>query len=173
MIVRNYDDGATIETSGEKTQHMGNLYNYYAATAGTGILTSSGTATSSICPKGWGLPSVSDQENLYFTVYSIHYKEYNVTPTDAEVATLKADAKKVLAAPLSIILIGRFYDGSPAYHYPYVGEFFNKTVIVKETATSAGIFTFHNIMNINYLTAITSSYTGFTNGRGMRCVANR
>ncbi|MBQ9016848.1 InlB B-repeat-containing protein, partial [Candidatus Saccharibacteria bacterium] len=41
-----------------KSSYYGALYNWYAATAGTGkYATSSGNASSSICPKGWRLPT--------------------------------------------------------------------------------------------------------------------
>ena len=43
-------------SSGNTT--YGNYYNWYAATAGTGTCSmSSGNASSSICPKGWRLPT--------------------------------------------------------------------------------------------------------------------
>ena len=39
---------------------MGNYYNWYSATAGTGTYSmTSGNATASICPAGWHLPSGS------------------------------------------------------------------------------------------------------------------
>ncbi|MBQ6355273.1 hypothetical protein IJJ18_02555 [Candidatus Saccharibacteria bacterium] len=44
----------------------GTYYNWYAATAGTGTYgMSSGTATASICPKGWRLPTNSEFQTLY------------------------------------------------------------------------------------------------------------
>ena len=40
----------------------GYLYNWYAATAGAGTYeTSSGSVSSSICPKGWTLPTISNE----------------------------------------------------------------------------------------------------------------
>ena len=55
-------NGSSVQTSGtppSQTQYMGNYYNWYTATAGTGTyeMNTDGTnATSSICPKGWRLP---------------------------------------------------------------------------------------------------------------------
>ena len=54
----------------------GNLYNWYTATAGTGLATmgSGEEATDSICPKGWQLPSDTGAKsyyNLLTTTYSL------------------------------------------------------------------------------------------------------
>ena len=49
-------DTAYNMSSGNTT--YGNYYNWYAATAGTGTCAmTSGSASSSICPKGWRLPT--------------------------------------------------------------------------------------------------------------------
>ena len=53
---------STVNTSGtppSQSQYIGNYYNWYTATAGTGTQNgvTSGNATSSICPKGWKLPT--------------------------------------------------------------------------------------------------------------------
>ncbi|MBR3220300.1 hypothetical protein IKF76_00315, partial [Candidatus Saccharibacteria bacterium] len=71
--IRVYDNGdawiqptsaganATVNTTGtppSQSQYIGNYYNWYTATAATGTYsTTSGTVTSSICPKGWKLPT--------------------------------------------------------------------------------------------------------------------
>ena len=55
-------NNATINTTGtppSQSQYIGNYYNWYTATAGTGTAAmASGNTTSSICPKGWRLPTV-------------------------------------------------------------------------------------------------------------------
>lgn len=54
-------NSATVNTTGtppSQSQYIGNYYNWYTTTAGTGTSSmSSGNATSSICPKGWKLPT--------------------------------------------------------------------------------------------------------------------
>ena len=57
-------NNATVNTAGtppSQSQYVGNYYNWYTATAGSGTQTiASGNATHSICPKGWRLPLSSD-----------------------------------------------------------------------------------------------------------------
>lgn len=48
----------------------GGYYNYYAATAGTGMI-ESGAATATICPKGWTLPLNAEFYNLTMGKYGI------------------------------------------------------------------------------------------------------
>ncbi len=48
---------ATASTTGEPYEKAGVLYNWYAATAGSGTTTATSEVTSSICPKGWRLPA--------------------------------------------------------------------------------------------------------------------
>ena len=43
----------------------GTYYNWYSATAGTGVYGTSSSADSSVCPKGWHLPSNNEHEVLY------------------------------------------------------------------------------------------------------------
>ena len=63
------DNKSMVLDSGNTT--YGTYYNWYAATAGTGRYeTTSGTAASSICPKGWHLPTggpSSEFETLYYS----------------------------------------------------------------------------------------------------------
>ena len=91
-------------TSGEPYWHVGNYYNWYAATAGSGTTTvTSGNATDSICPKGWKLPDdvgTKSFVNLLFTTYGLQ-------DNDA------ASAIKILAAPLNFVRSGY-------YNYPQV-----------------------------------------------------
>ena len=54
-------NGSSVQTSGtppSQTQYMGNYYNWYTATAGSGTYSTGSNviATQSICPKGWRLP---------------------------------------------------------------------------------------------------------------------
>ena len=56
-------------------EKAGNYYNWYAATGGTGTATmAAGDATSSICPKGWRLPTsagTKSLQNLFATAYGL------------------------------------------------------------------------------------------------------
>ena len=63
-------------TTGEPWEHIGNYYNWYAATAGTGTaaMVAPATASDSICPKGWKLPDNEGSKsfvNLIFTTYGL------------------------------------------------------------------------------------------------------
>ncbi len=49
---------------------VGNYYNWYTATAGTGSTSSGGNAAGSICPKGWKLPTSSSLSNLLSSMNS-------------------------------------------------------------------------------------------------------
>ena len=55
------DNNATVNTTGTpdaQSKYIGNYYNWYTATAGTGTYSmANGEATGSICPKGWKLPT--------------------------------------------------------------------------------------------------------------------
>ena len=55
------------ESAGVYDAHylIGNYYQWNAATAGTGNVITTGTATSSVCPKGWHLPTQSGDTSFY------------------------------------------------------------------------------------------------------------
>ena len=90
-------------TSGEPWEFVGNYYNWYAATAGTGLASAvnsdsgSGNATDSICPKGWWLPFALRARSLLAI--------YNIVTNDA----IGADA--MLKSPLNFVRAG-FYSYS-------------------------------------------------------------
>ncbi len=81
-------------------EKAGNYYNWYAATAGTGTSSmTSAEAGSSICPKGWRLPSKTGSKsfiNLVTTTYNI--------PTNTA-----AGSDTLRAAPLNFNLSGYYY----------------------------------------------------------------
>ena len=94
----------------------GNWYNWYAATAGSGTSTMSGTdAPDSICPKGWRLPgntgnksfqnllTTADSENLAASL------EDNVSGTNYNLSTSGSNLDtSLLSTPLSFIRSGRY-----------------------------------------------------------------
>jgi len=57
-----------------QNQANGNLYNWGAATLGSGFNKSSGDAPASICPKGWRLPASSAYTNLIASAYGLAAK---------------------------------------------------------------------------------------------------
>ncbi len=92
---------------------VGGYYNYCAATAGsycygdgTDYGTSRGDATSSICPKGWRLPTGSTNGEFSALANAV-YGSFGNTHD----ATAVANYRNVLSLPLS----GFFYNGSPYY----------------------------------------------------------
>lgn len=98
-LTKSYSASATgDEYNWEKA---GNYYNWYAATAGTGTVEmAGGEATSSICPKGWRLPTDEGEksfDNLFTTAYGIN--------SDS------AGALKVRSAPLNFNLSGVYNYG--------------------------------------------------------------
>ena len=85
----------------------GYLYNWYAATAGTGVYgTSAGVnATASICPKGWKLPTGGSGGN--FANLDIAYGGSGSSRTGDT-----SQVTKFLASPLNFNYTGYRYGGS-------------------------------------------------------------
>lgn len=52
-----YEGCTGFSSTGDAHRHVGNMYSWNAATAGTGGTIISGQASGSICPKGWRLPT--------------------------------------------------------------------------------------------------------------------
>ena len=71
---------------------LGNYYNWFAATAGTSASLASGTATGSICPAGWELPT-NDYEDLI--------EDYGLINTSFNVL-------KIFSAPMNIVRAGHY-----------------------------------------------------------------
>ena len=95
---------ATVNSSGtppSQSQYVGNYYSWYTATAGTGG--NSGNATSSICPKGWHLPT--DDVNSDFA--RLTGALVNITTNASSVPT---QSFTMQSAPNHFVLSGR-YDG--------------------------------------------------------------
>ena len=70
---------------------VGNYYNWYTATAGTGnsnITTSGVDVAGSICPKGWGLPTGYDTNNEFGQVMSAYFPTSGVTHQNGTVYTI-------------------------------------------------------------------------------------
>ena len=114
-------------TTGEPWEHIGNYYNWYAATAGTGTaaMTEGQVATDSICPRGWKLPDNSGSKsflNLVTTTYGL--QDNNA-----------ADSTKILQAPLNFVRDGHYHwSNGQVYHKGTDGQWWSTAAA---SATSA------------------------------------
>ena len=79
--------------------HVGNLYQWNAATAGTGSTIASQEAASSICPKGWRLPLSNSSDNYSFSKL---LSTYDAT----------SDTSKIISSPLFFVPAGYVYSGT-------------------------------------------------------------
>ena len=142
-------------TSGEPWEFIGNYYNWYAATAGSGTsTTSSGDASDSICPKGWRLPKSSgtgSSQNLFNT--------YNITD-DAD------GGAKVLMPPINYVRNGYY---SIASHGSGVGIYASGRRGLFWTSTvNSSTHTYNIEVNENSVSLV-ESRRGW--GFGVRCIA--
>ena len=113
-IVMQY--GSCIEYGDEiPAAELGNLYNWYTATAGTGTqATGSGgenpyEATGSICPADWRLPNSSN--NSEATDYSTLLSLYGITENPTSSTYISTDATAIYKAPLSLVPSGSYSGG--------------------------------------------------------------
>ena len=128
---------------------QGNYYNFVAASAGTvtGEYNSS-SATHSICPYGWKLPSITE----YATLLSSHDIE-----DDAEGSAIAQ------STPLSFGLTGELpYNSTSVSHQNEQGYWWSATPADEED---------YYIMHIGTNGADAESYGGRYSGRSIRCVA--
>ena len=98
--------------SGYTATQLGNYYNWYSATAGTGTysLGSGQVATGSICPAGWRLPTGATSRSTA-TDWSTLLKEYGVIKSATGNPAI--DQEKLSAAfesPISLVRAGYYYD---------------------------------------------------------------
>jgi len=112
-IIKYYDPGnnyctgsncnATSSSNGGH-DHQGNFYSFNAATAGTGASVTTGgqNAPSSICPKGWQLPTSNNTND----------KSFGKLTADYGIANNAAGSTALRAAPLYFIYGGYVYSGS-------------------------------------------------------------
>ena len=143
-------------TSGEPWEFIGNYYNWYAATAGSGTtaMVTPATATDSICPKNWKLPDNEGPKsfvNLIFTTYGLQ-------DNDAVSST------KLLAAPLNFVRSGSYqWSTGQVYHKGARGSWWSAAA-PSATANAQSLSTYsarvvpQNVLNKGY-------------GLMLRCVA--
>ena len=141
-------------TSGEPWEFIGNYYNWYAATAGTGTAAMiSGNATDSICPKGWKLPDNTGTKsffNLITTTYGLG---------DSNTASLT----KFLQAPLNFVRDG-FYNWSRS-------QIFRKGAHGYWWSTAAASVTNAYYLSTDTVNVYPQTNSSKGNGLTIRCVA--
>ena len=95
------------------TEELGNLYNWYAATAGTGTYdVGSGEkqeAIGSICPSGWRL--TNNSKNHEVTDYSNLFYRYGVLESPISSSSYSPSMLTIYEAPLSFIPAGYYGEG--------------------------------------------------------------
>ena len=101
-VTGSYSSGQS--SNGDPWYHVGNFYNWHAATAGTGTATMGGNgydqvATDSICPKGWRLPTNYGDKSYINLVNGV----YELLNNDA------VSANRTLYPPLNFVRSGVFH----------------------------------------------------------------
>ena len=119
----------TVTSYGLGSGKVGVHYNFCAASAGsycygngTSAGTSSGNATSDICPSGWRMPAISEYQAL-FTAYNLPYEYDDDWEDDAYIDNGSSTGLKYA---LSLPLSGYFYNGSAGYQGSH-GYFWSST----------------------------------------------
>ena len=144
----------------------GNLYNWYTATAGTGVNTmvsSSATAltnaASSVCPKGWRLPDGGQSTDKSFYQLDISYGGTGANRTDA------SQVSKFVNSPLNYTYTG-FYNFAGGYgSNGTIGQYWTRSA-----STTSGYAYLHYIHKTgNYIQPQRTAYVGY--GNAIRCVA--
>ena len=90
---------------------LGNYYNWYAATSGTGTygLSSGEVASGSICPAGWRLPDGSINNGAADYSYLLYYYGIYSDPTSSSM--VEGRALNMLKAPFSLMRAGDYFFG--------------------------------------------------------------
>ena len=121
---------ASPENSADNITY-GNLYNWYTATAGTGLssMTTNGQeASSSICPKGWKLPPNSGTGSYVDLV------------TAAGIGSNSAGSTKIRSMPYSFADAGGYYTDPGRNGLNYQG---NSGIYWSRTAIDVGTYVFN------------------------------
>lgn len=117
-VVEKYCDEYDFDS--DCVYHVGNLYQWNAATAGTGGVLTSQDAPSSICPKGWRLPS----SNSYTDDHSFgkFLNAMGITNNDNA-----ANDEAILQAPFYFVRGGAVYAGGSFSSYNECGRYWSST----------------------------------------------
>ena len=148
-----HTDGSTPPS---QSQYIGNYYNWYTATAGTGTsVMTTGNAPSSICPKGWRLPTGGSDS--YFT--SLTGALVDITTNTTNVPD---KAFFMQNSPNFFILSGHQSNTVGTYQQGILGYWWSSTAF---SGTNANWF--YTTTNALYPASSYSKATGFS----IRCVA--
>lgn len=160
-----------------QSQTNGNLYNWAAATLGSGLGKSSGEAPASICPAGWQIPSEATLSHLVLNVSGLAAKH----SSDPDFGTLfgmedpdSADLALLQNGPIKL---------TPTNYYTSSGfdngENISITQLWTSTLESANgpyALLLHGQLNLDegYMLAVdmpATSATSYSDGYAVRCVA--
>ncbi len=157
-------DGASAGVSG--------YYNWYTATAGAGTSgVTSGTVGTSICPKGWTLPTGGKRSDTDF--YKL-FRNIGLTISDSLSSTNNNDWG---AGDLVKVQTSTDSNSKVIYNFKYTGRIFRGSLI---KATSSGYWWSGSVGSIDlaYLLLLDSSYIrpgsnllDRDNGFALRCIA--
>ena len=143
----------------------GNLYNWYTATAGTGLGTMSSTsaanltnASSSICPKGWRLPDGGTSATKSWYALDIALGGKGTNRTDA------TQRNKFINAPYSFPYSGYYNYGNGLSNQGSYGYWWSRSAY-----TTAGLAYYFLLYSNGYVGPRTNINVG--NGLAVRCVA--
>ena len=150
------DDGNATDVISGSTYNahylVGNLYQWNAATAGTGGTITSQDATDSICPKGWQLPTSNNSNSGSFQALMNAYS----------ISSNTAGSTAIAQTPLYFNPSGYVYSGSLRYA-GYVGRYWSSTAY---SSTS-------NVYLLSFYSGGVSPSTNGSryNGFSVRCLA--
>ena len=153
--------GRYVMTADGETQKNGTLYNFQAATVGSGGVITSGDSPNTVCPLGWQLPysgtsgdyyDKSKSWNYLFTTYGIAFNNGTVE-----------DSTKVRSYPFSYAYSGDFnwYSGR-LYYQDIRGLHWSSTIV---SGASGG----YNLITQYSVVKVIGTY-GKSDGLAFRCV---
>ena len=149
-------DGKAVEgTTYDAHFKTGYYYSWNAATAGSGGSITSGQAASSICPKGWELPTSSNTSSGSF-YYLL--SQYGLT------SNVTFGSNNIALAPLYFVRSGTVYPGGSLYGIALSGTYWSSTPY--SSNSYAYIFYF------DYPVVEPSSYGTRQRGFSVRCIAS-
>lgn len=106
-----YDDCTTYSDKAIPSEDLGNYYNWYSATAGTGSQNYGDVAGGSICPAGWRLPTGRTSSDVA-TDYSTLLYAYGILTSATGSATIDSDKiPTMFEPPLSLVRAGVYNNG--------------------------------------------------------------
>ena len=160
------------------TDAYGCYYNYYTATAGvtaegTGAVTTRATdVPSTICPKGWTMPTGGDHQT---TAYPSHVSDFRlmVNAYGYGVDAAATVATRLLVDPTSAteninganapgLLLGGGYSSGGASNVGVYGSYWSRTVFSYSHGSN---------LNLNTTAVNPANHNNKNNGRSVRCVA--